>query len=96
MTANPAFPRCNHGDSPITCVRCLDDHMVIEIALAELEESLEQDCDECGRLVDPEDTAPSCGAHVLHIECAPWFRCQQCAQEQWIDANDDAQMEPPC
>jgi hypothetical protein len=65
--------------------------MVIEIALAELEESLEQECDECGRLVGVDETAPSCGAHVIHIECADWFRCKWCAEEQ-----TDYPDEVPC
>jgi hypothetical protein len=39
-------------------------------------------CDECNRAVDPEFAAPSCGAHLLHVECAHHFRCRWCSIEQ--------------
>ena len=36
-------------------------------------------CDECAEDVTDDDTAPSCGAHRLHIACGPWFfGCQEC------------------
>jgi hypothetical protein len=86
---------CPHpGNSPFTCQPCLADYMADELILAEYEESLEAECDECARLVGPEDAAPSCGAHRLHIECAAWFICRQCTLEQVID--DDANREPTC
>jgi len=35
-------------------------------------------CNECALPVTEDDAAPSCGAHVLHIQCAPWFGCRHC------------------
>lgn len=37
-------------------------------------------CDECGLSIFlDDDLAPSCGAHRLHTDCAPWFfGCQEC------------------
>lgn len=37
-------------------------------------------CNECGRPVPEGDAGPSCGAHLLHIECGPWFHCDHCYQ----------------
>jgi hypothetical protein len=52
------------------------------------------DCNDCGRDVDPNDAAPSCGAHALCTSC--WttggFRCREClrvwAEEKVADATD--------
>lgn len=35
-------------------------------------------CDECAEDVTEATQAPSCGAHLLHIDCAPWFSCRDC------------------
>lgn len=38
VTANPAFPRCDHGNSAVTCGPCLDDAVNEMAVLAELED----------------------------------------------------------
>lgn len=35
-------------------------------------------CDDCARPVDPDDAAPSCASHDLHVGCAVSFRCRGC------------------
>jgi hypothetical protein len=81
---------CAHG-SLANCPTCLADYIDTEAILAELEEGFEGPCDECGALVHPETAAPSCGAHELHIDCAAWFRCKWCREEQ-----TDYPDEVPC
>lgn len=52
------------------------------------------DCNDCGLDTDPDDAAPSCGAHVLCVSC--WttgdFRCRECmalwTEEKVADATD--------
>jgi hypothetical protein len=43
-------------------------------------------CDECNRPIDPNDSAPTCGAHLIHPECRAFFACRWC-DEEWKDAN---------
>lgn len=43
---------------------------------------MSDDCNECAEPVTDTDAAPSCGAHTLHIHCAPWFHCRHCYRER--------------
>lgn len=53
-------------------------------------------CDECGHRVNPDLAAPSCGAHLLHVECAGWFRCRWCREVQ-VEADFYGPLgEVPC
>lgn len=45
-------------------------------------------CDECAEPVHDDDAAPSCGAHVLHLECRAWFTCRAC-DEEWQEATSE-------
>lgn len=48
------------------------------------------DCDNCALAVDPDDAAPSCGSHFLHVGCHEWFQCRHCTDAmREIDAERD-------
>lgn len=41
-------------------------------------------CNECCEPVAADDTAPSCGTHIIHIGCAAVFPCREC----WLTQRD--------
>jgi hypothetical protein len=59
-------------------------------------------CDDCARPVRPEDAAPTCASHDLHIGCSVAFSCRGCLEAlREIEADETVHpfsfwAEEPC